>query len=222
MKKTHDYNEFRYHTNLEDMAYIHHETLDKMCQHIFISRLGIVKEFYPSTQEGIVIIPEFGNLDIATKNISNMQLHLKEKDEVILLQSSVNLFDTKDTNYFDKTYFYILNRVDIKTIEKAIIDIDQFALKNYKLDIEAQENINIKSKDKLNLASQDLKLESNLLEIKSSNPISISTNSTSLYSILNSLLDTLERLNFAQELGAKAELQVQMPLLKARLSQLLS
>ncbi|AYE36972.1 hypothetical protein DB313_05595 (plasmid) [Borrelia turcica IST7] len=180
--QTQNYNEFRYYTNLENMAYIHHETLDKMCQHIFISRLGIVKEFDPKTQEGIVVIPEFGSLNIATKNISNMQLYLKEKDKVILLQSSVNLFDTKDTNYFDKTYFYILNRVDIKTIEKAIIDIDQFALKHHKLDIEAEETINIKSEDKLNIDSQDLALNSSTIKLKSEDKFNIDSQDLALNS----------------------------------------
>ncbi|QMU99800.1 DUF777 family protein (plasmid) [Borrelia sp. A-FGy1] len=211
--RTQKYSEFRYYTNLENMAYVHHETLDKMCENIFISRIGIVKEFDYKTQEGVVVIPEFGSLNIETKNISNMKLHLQTNDKVILLQSSVNLFDIEDTNYFDKTYFYIINSIDIKTIEKAVIDIDQFELKNHTLDIKAEESINIESKD--------LNINANKIKIKASNPISISTNNASLYDILNSLINTLEKLKFVQELDAMKDLQLQMPILKTKLNKLL-
>ncbi|WP_418905803.1 DUF777 family protein [Borreliella japonica] len=83
---------------------------------IFITRLGTVKEFKQQTQEAVVIIPEFEDLEIHTKNISNINFELSKGDSVLLLQSSVNIFDKNDDIHFDKHHFYILSAISPKTL----------------------------------------------------------------------------------------------------------
>ncbi|WP_418906417.1 DUF777 family protein (plasmid) [Borreliella tanukii] len=83
---------------------------------IFITRIGTVKEFKQQTQEAVVIIPEFENLEIQTKNISNISFELSKGDTVILLQSSINIFDKNDDIHFDKHHFYILSAISPKTL----------------------------------------------------------------------------------------------------------
>ncbi|WP_418906326.1 DUF777 family protein (plasmid) [Borreliella tanukii] len=83
---------------------------------IFITRIGTVKEFKQQTQEAVVIIPEFEDLEIQTKNISNISFELSKGDTVILLQSSINIFDKNDDIHFDKHHFYILSAISPKTL----------------------------------------------------------------------------------------------------------
>ncbi|WP_418905855.1 DUF777 family protein [Borreliella japonica] len=83
---------------------------------IFITRLGTVKEFKQQTQEAVVIIPEFEDLEIHTKNISNINFELSKGDAVLLLQSSINIFDKNDDIHFDKHHFYILSAISPKTL----------------------------------------------------------------------------------------------------------
>ncbi|WP_425337318.1 DUF777 family protein [Borreliella tanukii] len=83
---------------------------------IFITRIGTVKEFKQQTQEAVVIIPEFEDLEIHTKNISNISFELSKGDTVILLQSSINIFDKNDDIHFDKHHFYILSAISPKTL----------------------------------------------------------------------------------------------------------
>uniref|UniRef100_UPI003BF4B80C DUF777 family protein n=1 Tax=Borreliella afzelii TaxID=29518 RepID=UPI003BF4B80C len=83
---------------------------------IFITRIGTVKEFKQQTQEAIVIIPEFEDLEIHTRNISNINFELSKGDTVLLLQSSVNIFDKNDDIHFDKNHFYILSAISPKTL----------------------------------------------------------------------------------------------------------
>lgn len=99
---------------------------------VFICRIGVIKEFDFETQEGIVLIEEYEDLNIKSRNISCLRLELKEGDRVILLQSSINIFDERDNNYFDKHYFYILNAVNRKY---AGINVDKFSLSSKELDI---------------------------------------------------------------------------------------
>lgn len=83
---------------------------------IFITRIGTVKEFKQQTQEAVVIIPEFEDLEIHTRNISNISFELAKGDTVLLLQSSVNIFDKNDDIHFDKNHFYILSAISPKTL----------------------------------------------------------------------------------------------------------
>ncbi|WP_024653819.1 DUF777 family protein, partial [Borrelia persica] len=50
---------------------------------------------------------------------------LNAEDKVILLQSSISLFDSKDNNYFDKNYFYILRPIDM---QKCTIKVNDFSI----------------------------------------------------------------------------------------------
>lgn len=83
---------------------------------IFITRIGTVKEFKQQTQEAVVIIPEFEDLEIHTKNISNINFELSKDDSVLLLQSSINIFDKNDDIHFDKHHFYIIGVIGPKTL----------------------------------------------------------------------------------------------------------
>ncbi|WP_422850386.1 DUF777 family protein, partial [Borreliella afzelii] len=64
----------------------------------------------------IVTIPEFEDLEIHTRNISNINFELSKGDTVLLLQSSVNIFDKNDDIHFDKNHFYILSAISPKTL----------------------------------------------------------------------------------------------------------
>ncbi|AWG43277.1 hypothetical protein CR532_04585 (plasmid) [Candidatus Borreliella tachyglossi] len=116
-------------------------------ENLFICRIGIVKEFDSEKQEGIVEIPKYDGLRIVSRNISNLRLKLKEGDQVILLQSSINIFNEADNNYFDKHHFYILNAV---TPECAGIKIDKFSITSKEFGVKT---------DKLNLNAENVSLE---------------------------------------------------------------
>ncbi|MCD2349971.1 DUF777 family protein, partial [Borreliella americana] len=73
-------------------------------------------KFKQQTQEAIVTIPEFEDLEIHTKNISNIGLELSKGDTVLLLQSSINIFDKNNDIHFDKHHFYILSVISPKTL----------------------------------------------------------------------------------------------------------
>ncbi|WP_445436390.1 DUF777 family protein [Candidatus Borreliella tachyglossi] len=213
--ETKKYNQFRYYNKLKNMSYIHHETLNSLCENIFISKIGIIKEYDHTKQEGIVHIKEFGELDIRTRNISNMQLHLKEDDKVILLQSSINLFEEEDDNFFDKTYFYILNAIATKTIQKAVIDINNFETKHEKLNIGVKEELSIKAEDKLNINAKECKIKHDSLKInstsivvdgdsvviKSATPLEININGKTLGSIIDDIYDTMASLSTLGQMG---------------------
>ncbi|WP_419250508.1 DUF777 family protein, partial [Borreliella afzelii] len=49
-------------------------------------------------------------------NISNINFELSKGDTVLLLQSSVNIFDKNDDIHFDKNHFYILSAISPKTL----------------------------------------------------------------------------------------------------------
>ncbi|BDU63352.1 hypothetical protein BOFE_08920 (plasmid) [Candidatus Borrelia fainii] len=104
---------------------------------LFICRIGIIKEFDFNSQEGIVVIEEYEDLRIKSRNISNLKLKLKEDDRVILLQSGINIFNEKDNNYFDKHYFYILNAVNL---EYAGIDVQKLSISAKKLNVVCEDS----------------------------------------------------------------------------------
>ncbi|WKC58708.1 DUF777 family protein [Borrelia sp. P9F1] len=105
-------------------------------ENVFICRVGIIKQFDFKTQEGVVLIEEYEGLGILTRNISNLRLSLKQGDRVVLLQSSINIFNESDNNYFDKNYFYILNAIDP---EYASIKIDKYSISSKELDIKSEQ-----------------------------------------------------------------------------------
>ncbi|MBB6043778.1 DUF777 family protein, partial [Borreliella yangtzensis] len=47
---------------------------------------------------------------------SNISFELSKGDTVILLQSSINIFDKNDDIHFDKHHFYILSAIGPKTL----------------------------------------------------------------------------------------------------------
>ncbi|AHH08985.1 DUF777 family protein (plasmid) [Borrelia anserina] len=102
---------------------------------VFICRIGVIKEFDFKIQEGIVTIEEYEDLDIMSRNISSLKLDLKEGDKVILLQSSINIFNERDNNYFDKHYFYILNAV---SLEYAGIDVHKLSFNSKEFDVTSE------------------------------------------------------------------------------------
>ncbi|ATQ15250.1 DUF777 family protein (plasmid) [Borrelia miyamotoi] len=105
-------------------------------KNVFICRVGVVKEFDSQTQKGTVVIEEYEDLDILTCNISALRLELQKGDKVILLQSSINIFNEKDDNYFDKHYFYILNAVNL---EFAGINLQKFNINTKELTCVSEE-----------------------------------------------------------------------------------
>ncbi|MCD2385182.1 DUF777 family protein, partial [Borreliella burgdorferi] len=87
-----DYEIYRMNQRLYGQALAQEDIKNWIYSNIFIIKIGIVKEFKQQTQEAIVTIPEFEDLEIQTKNISNISLELSKGDCVLLLQSSVNIF----------------------------------------------------------------------------------------------------------------------------------
>ncbi|AYE36835.1 hypothetical protein DB313_04875 (plasmid) [Borrelia turcica IST7] len=122
-------------------------------KNVFICRIGVIKQFDFKTQEGVVLIEEYDDLGISTRNISSLRLSLKEGDKVILLQSSINIFNESDNNYFDKNYFYILNAIDPKC---ASIKIDKFNISSKELGIKS---------DKLGLDAKNASLEGESIKV---------------------------------------------------------
>ncbi|AJY73286.1 DUF777 family protein [Borreliella afzelii] len=111
-----DYEIYRMNQRLYGHALAQEDMKNWIYSNIFITRIGTVKEFKQQTQEAIVTIPEFEDLEIHTKNISNINFKLSKGDTVLLLQSSVNIFDKNDDIHFDKNHFYILSAISPKTL----------------------------------------------------------------------------------------------------------
>ncbi|ACN55509.1 DUF777 family protein [Borreliella burgdorferi] len=151
---------------------------------IFIIKIGTVKEFKQQTQEAIVTIPEFEDLEIHTKNISNIGLELSKGDTVLLLQSSVNIFDKNDDIHFDKNHFYILSAISPKTLNLI------------------SDTVKIKANNKIEIANEVTTLKSILESIVSAiegikvvttkkgpviEPVSLKIATTKINSDINSL-----------------------------------
>ncbi|WP_151073888.1 DUF777 family protein [Borreliella turdi] len=111
-----EYEIYRMQQRLYGHALAQEDMKNWIYSNIFIARIGTVKTFKQKTQEAIVTMPEFENLEIHTKNISNISLELSKGDTVLLLQSSINLFDKNDNIHFDKHHFYILGAIGPKTL----------------------------------------------------------------------------------------------------------
>ncbi|WP_024654669.1 DUF777 family protein [Borrelia hispanica] len=136
-----NYEIYRMNAKMQGSALTQEEIKQWIYSNVFISKVGIIKSFNSQTQEAVVIIPEYKNLEIKTKNISNMHFDLQENDEVILLQSSISLFDSKDNNYFDKNYFYILRPINM---QNATIKVDDFSIHTQNLMEIKNNNISLK------------------------------------------------------------------------------
>lgn len=126
-------------------------------ENVFICRIGIIKSFDNETQTGIVVIKEYEGLEISTRNISNFNLDLAEKDEVVLLQSNFNIFQENDNNHFDKNYFYILSVISPKQIG---IKLDKLKVNLQEFDAQS-ENIKFKAK-KLIIDVENIEIKGNL------------------------------------------------------------
>ncbi|WP_417903242.1 DUF777 family protein [Borreliella bissettiae] len=113
---TKDYKIYRMNQRLYGHALAQEDVKNWIYSNIFIIKIGTVKDFKQQTQEAIVTIPEFEDLEIHTKNISNISLELSKGDSVLLLQSSVNIFDKNNDIHFDKHHFYILGAISPKTL----------------------------------------------------------------------------------------------------------
>ncbi len=116
IKMTKDYKIYRMNQRLYGHALAQEDVKNWIYSNIFIIKIGTVKEFKQQTQEAIVTIPEFEDLEIHTKNISNISLELSKGDNVLLLQSSINIFDKNNDIHFDKHHFYILSAISPKTL----------------------------------------------------------------------------------------------------------
>ncbi|WP_210371865.1 DUF777 family protein [Borreliella garinii] len=162
-----DYEIYRMQQRLYGHTLTQEDIKNWIYSNIFITRIGTVKEFKQQTQEAVVIIPEFEDLEIHTKNISNINLELSEDDTVLLLQSSVNIFDKNDNIHFDKHHFYILSAISPKTLN-LICD-----------------NIKIKTNSTIEIANQTTSLKKILDNIISAiNSITIIGDSTIDYTSL--------------------------------------
>ncbi|WP_210373277.1 DUF777 family protein [Borreliella garinii] len=111
-----DYEIYRMNQRLYGHALAQEDMKNWIYSNIFITRIGTVKEFKQQTQEAVVTIPEFEDLESHTKNISNISFELSKGDSVLLLQSSINIFDKNDDIHFDKHHFYILSAISPKTL----------------------------------------------------------------------------------------------------------
>ncbi|WP_215536434.1 DUF777 family protein [Borreliella bavariensis] len=111
-----DYEIYRMNQRLYGHALAQEDMKNWIYSNIFITRIGTVKEFKQQTQEAVVTIPEFEDLEIHTKNISNISFELSKGDSVLLLQSSINIFDKNDDIHFDKHHFYIISVISPKTL----------------------------------------------------------------------------------------------------------
>ncbi|WP_418906563.1 DUF777 family protein (plasmid) [Borreliella turdi] len=111
-----EYEIYRMQQRLYGQALAQEDIKNWIYSNIFIIKIGTVKSFKKETQEAIVTIPEFEDLEIHTKNISNIGLELSKGDTVLLLQSSVNIFDKNNDIHFDKHHFYILSAISPKTL----------------------------------------------------------------------------------------------------------
>ncbi len=138
-----EYEIYRMQQRLYGHALAQEDMKNWIYSNIFIARIGTVKTFKQKIQEAIVTMPEFENLEIHTKNISNISLELSKGDTVLLLQSSINLFDKNDNIHFDKHHFYILSAIGPKTLN-LICD-----------------NIKIKTTSTIEIANQTTSLKKN-------------------------------------------------------------
>ncbi|ASJ27605.1 DUF777 family protein [Borrelia turicatae] len=120
-----NYEIYRMNSQMKGSALTQEEIKLWTYRNIFISKLGIIKSFNSSTQEGVVLLSGETDLEIKTRNISNMHFTLSEGERVILLQSSINLFNEDDDNYFDKNYFYILRPINM---QNATIKVNDFTI----------------------------------------------------------------------------------------------
>ncbi|MBW6183930.1 DUF777 family protein [Pseudomonas aeruginosa] len=153
---------------------------------IFITKIGTIKTFDTTSQKGIVIIKEFDNLEIETHNISNININPNEGELVLLLQSSINLFNENDNINFDKNHFYILSIINPKYLEMAC---DEIALKTtHKLKLKSNNQIDIHSDNNIDLIAK------NKVLIKSNNKIDIRNDSQSLKNILIDITDAIANL----------------------------
>ncbi|WP_210380404.1 DUF777 family protein, partial [Borreliella garinii] len=71
-----DYEIYRMNQRLYGHALAQEDMKNWIYSNIFITQIGTVKEFKQQTQEAVVTIPEFEDLDIHTKNISNINFEL--------------------------------------------------------------------------------------------------------------------------------------------------
>ncbi len=136
-----DYEIYRMNQRLYGHALAQEDMKNWIYSNIFITQIGTVKEFKQQTQEAVVTIPEFEDLEIHTKNISNINFELSKGDSVLLLQSSINIFDKNDDIHFDKHHFYILSAISPKTLN-LICD-----------------NIKIKANSRIEIANQTTSLK---------------------------------------------------------------
>ncbi|MDO7279627.1 DUF777 family protein, partial [Borreliella burgdorferi] len=162
-----DYEIYRMNQRLYGQALAQEDIKNWIYSNIFIIKIGTVKEFKQHTQEAIVTIPEFEDLEIHTKNISNISLELSKGDPVLLLQSSVNIFDKNNNIHFDKHHFYILSAISPKTLNLI------------------SDTVKIKSTNNIEIANQTTSLKNILDNIVSAiNGISIIGDSTINYASL--------------------------------------
>ncbi|WP_210753388.1 DUF777 family protein, partial [Borreliella valaisiana] len=80
-----DYEIYRMNQRLYGHALAQEDMKNWIYSNIFITQIGTVKEFKQQTQEAVVTIPEFEDLEIHTKNISNINFKLSKGDSVLLL-----------------------------------------------------------------------------------------------------------------------------------------
>ncbi|QXG44638.1 DUF777 family protein (plasmid) [Borreliella burgdorferi] len=128
-----NYEIYRMNQRLYGQALAQEDIKNWIYSNIFIIKIGTVKEFKQQTQEAIVTIPEFEDLEIHTKNISNISLELSKGDNVLLLQSSVNIFDKNNDIHFDKHHFYILSAISPKTLNLISDTVKIKASKNIEI-----------------------------------------------------------------------------------------
>ncbi|WP_024654678.1 DUF777 family protein [Borrelia hispanica] len=136
-----NYDIYRMNSQMVGSALTQEEIKLWIYKNIFISTIGIIKSFDSETQEGVVLLSLYKNVEIRTRCISNMHFDLQENDEVILLQSSINLFDINDDNYYDKNYFYILRPINM---QNATIKVDDFSIRTKNLMEIKNNNISLK------------------------------------------------------------------------------
>ncbi|ACL34221.1 hypothetical protein CV695_06365 [Borreliella burgdorferi] len=179
-----DYAIYRMNQRLYGNTLTQEDVKNWIYSNIFIIKIGTVKEFKHQTQEAIVTIPEFEDLEIHTKNISNISLELSKGDTVLLLQSSVNIFDKNDDIHFDKNHFYILSAISPKTLNLI------------------SDTVKIKANNKIEIANEVTTLKSILESIVSAiegikvvttkkgpviEPVSLKIATTKINSDINSL-----------------------------------
>ncbi|AOW96159.1 hypothetical protein AXH25_05635 (plasmid) [Borrelia miyamotoi] len=141
---------------------------------IFITKIGKIKTFDHASQKGVVILEEFDNLEIDTHNILNININPKQGEMVLLLQSSINLFNPDDDINFDKSHFYILSIIDPKYLEMAC---EHISLKtNNKLELTSDNQIDIHS-DNTNInANQNININCTDLSITTKDDVLITSN----------------------------------------------